>query len=220
MRLQTNHPQTSADVWHLPRWWSARVVPTPASLPAYFEGFSPFSQVFGKCVTPDQRATDFLPYKLLRCRVCMIKITVLLNFPQTWGTMGIFFHLQSQMISSLATNNPPTLQQQTVLGGCWKDEEMHQQLKIYHISVSKCLKLPDLHYIFCLVVYLHHPNRFKQCPKFTQYNGEFHLVACRQMKLTVIFFWSAVFLRLHSCSDPIPWVSFTLCVWKCCYFHY
>lgn len=142
---------------------------------------------------------------------------IFLKLGEPWG---LFFQLQSQMISSLATNNPPTLQQQTVLGGCWKDEEMHQQLKIYHISVSKCLKLPDLHYIFCLVVYLHHPNRFKQCSKFTQYNGEFHLVACRQMKLTVIFFWSAVFLRLHSCSDPIPWVSFTLCVWKCCYFHY
>lgn len=155
MRLQTNHPQTSADVWHLPRWWSARVVPTPASLPAYFEGFSPFSQVFGKCVTPDQRATDFLPYKLLRCRVCMIKITVLLNFPQTWGTMGTFFHLQSQMISILATNNPPTLQQQTVLGGCWKDEEMRQQLKIY-IYIYICVKMskttrPSLYILFSCV---------------------------------------------------------------------
>ena len=37
------------------------------------------------------------------------------------------------------------------------------------------------------------------------------------------FFWLAwlvVFLRLHSCSVPIPWVPFTLCVWKCSYCHY
>ena len=29
--------------------------------------------------------------------------------------------------------------------------------------------------------------------------------------------WLVVFLRLHSCSVPIPWVPFTLCVWKCSY---
>ncbi len=35
-----------------------------------------------------------------------------------------------------------------------------------------------------------------------------------------LFSWLAVFLRLHSCLVPIPWVPFTLCVWKCSYFHY